>query len=492
MLLKLARCRALRSIFGLRWGCWCGALSLAAACAGGSTEQLPVAARPVEPALASPTPQPTPVSPAQPEGETRGLSWAVPAGGSQVGLSLKVALDTGGGEVRANAAGELLISGPRAVGSGKDQQYRAALARRDAAGTGLWAQAYTEDARLFSVLEEDGSTLAAGYFSGSLGLAGAELSSFRNPAAAFGSAVSGTGRRGQPSQDIAVLRLTPQGNVAWARRFGDAGDQGALAIGQGAAGELVVAGSFVGQLVMDELSVTSSGGGSRADTFIARLDGNGAVSSLWREEPLHVDALAVEPDGSLWIAGRQNELSGNRLWKLGADGQRQLSIVIDEESTAYASGLALGPSGSVYVVYDSTGFTSLLGRRIAGDSVLVRLSSAGEVAWLRTLSAEHASSSVAADRAGNVAIAGTFGGSLDLGAGPLASGGSLDLFLASFSAEGELRYSLRMGSSGFDGGGPIAARPAGGWLIPFYVELPILLGSEQVTAGEHLLWVDEQ
>lgn len=472
-------------------GGW-AALLLAAACAGngsGSSEPPPSPAMPDEPAEVRPPPPPEGPRPPQQEPEAPGLSWAVPAGGSPVELSLKVALDTGGGDVGVNRAGELLFSGPRAVGSGSDAQYVAALARRDAAGAELWAQAYASEAWLVALLEEDGSTLAAGHFTGSL--AGAELSSFRNPAPAFGSAVSSTGRRGELSQDIALLRLTPQGEVAWARRFGDAGDQRAVAITRGAEGELVVGGAFAGQLAMDEWSVTSSGGGARADAFIARFDGDGRTLSLWREEPLHVDAIAADPDGSLWIAGRQNELTSNRLWKLGADGQRQLSLDVDEESTAYVGGLALGPDRALYVLFNGTKFTALFGRRPGSDCTLLRLSPAGELDWLQPLRADFALGSLAADAAGNVAVAGAFGGLLELGAGPLPSSGGLDAFLASFSAQGALRYGLRLGGAGSDGAGRIAARPGGGWVLPFYLEQASTLDAHPVTAGEHLLWVDE-
>ena len=114
-----------------------------------------------------------------------------------------------------------------------------------------------------------------------------------------------------------------------------------VAIEQTAAVEIVV-GHFVGQLVMDERSVTSSGGGSREDVFIARFDGAGNVLSLWREDPLHVDAILLEPDGSLWISGRENNLTSNRIWKLRPDGQRQLSLDVNDEGSAYGVRLASG------------------------------------------------------------------------------------------------------------------------------------------------------
>lgn len=420
-----------------------------------------------------------------------GLSWAVPAGQPSPALSLTVGLDAGGGQVHVNAAGDVLVAGPRSVGSGGE--YRPALTRRDRAGTGLWARAYAPDARLVALLEDDGSTLAAGYFSGSLNLAGAALESFRNPASAFGSAsnLDETYRRGEHSLDIVLLRLTPDAGVAWARRFGDAGDQAARAIERTAAGELVVAGDFESQLAIDGLSVTSSGGGGRADVFIARFDAGGNAASLWREAPLHIDAILTATDGSLWIAGREDDLRRNRLWKLGSDGQRLLSIAVNDEGVASAAKLAHGAAGSIYALYNGTEDASLFGRRIPGDSAVVRLSAAGEVEWLQPLSSDFTLATIAADADGTVTIAGTYRASIDLGAGPLASNGDLDLFIASFSAQGSLRYSFRLGSAGQDGVNDIATRPGGGWLIPFYLERPITLLDQAIPGGEHLLWMDE-
>jgi hypothetical protein len=484
------RCAEL-SVLGCRAVC---ALLLLACGDGGRALQGPDAGLlPREPALAPDAAVPAPTPDSTRTGAESSLSWAVPAGQPSPALSLKVGLDAGGGQVHVNAAGGILVAGPRGVGSGEEEQYLPALTRRDGAGTGLWARAYAPDARLVAVLEDDGSTLAAGYFSGSLNLAGAELESFRNPTSAFGSASSldETYRRGEHSLDIVLLRLTPDAGVAWARRFGDAGAQAARAIDRTEAGELVVAGDFEGQLAMEGLSVTSSGGGGRADVFIARFDAGGNVVSLWREAPLHIDAILTATDGSLWIAGREDDLGSNRLWKLGSDGQRLLSIAVDDEGVASAAKLAHGPAGSIYALYNGTENSPLFGRRIPGDGALVRLSPAGEVEWLQPLSADFTIATIAAHADGTVAVAGAYRESIDLGAGPLATHGDLDLFVASFSAQGSLRYSFRLGSAGQDGVNDIAARPGGGWLIPFYLYQPITLLDQAIPGGEHLLWIDE-
>jgi hypothetical protein len=243
---------------------------------------------------------------------------------------------------------------------------------------------------------------------------------------------------------------------------------------------------------MDGLSVTSSGGGGRADVFIARFDAGGNVVSLWREAPLHIDAILTATDGSLWIAGREDDLRSNRLWKLGSDGQRLLSIPVNDEGVASAARLAQGPAGSIYALYNGTEDSSIFGRRIPGDGVVVRLSPAGEVEWLQPLSSDFTLATIASDAEGTVTVAGTYRTSIDFGAGPLAaSNGDLDLFVASFSAQGGLLYSFRLGSAGQDGVNDIAAQPGGGWLIPFYLEQPITLLDRAIPGGEHLLWIDE-
>jgi hypothetical protein len=148
-------------------------------------------------------------------------------------------------------------------------------------------------------------------------------------------------------------------------------------------------------------------------------------------------------------------------------------------------------SCGIHALYNGTEGSSLFGRRIPGDGAIVRLSPAGDVEWLQPLSADFTIASIATDAEGNVAVAGAYRASIDLGAGALASSGDLDLFVASFSAQGNLRYSFRLGSAGQDGVNDIASRPGGGWLIPFYLERPITLLAQEITGGEHLLWIDE-
>jgi hypothetical protein len=425
-----------------------------------------------------------------------GLRWIVPDAATAPHLRLRVGLDAGGGEPRLNAAGDVLVHGVRDLGSGLDEAYLPVLTRRDAAGAGLWSRAYSASARCFAALAADGSTLAAGGFSGRLDLGEAQLESFRNPTAVAGSASSrdATYGRGQPSRDLAVFRLAADGTVAWARRFGDAGNQEARAVELTPAGDLVVVGQFEGELVMDgERVLSSGGGGPPADVFIARLDLAGDVLTLWRQEPLYVDGITVNADGSLWLAGRDPvELRANRLWRLGPDGKRELSLEVNSVGVSHASRTAPGPDGSLYVAYDDLHDSPLLlGQRIAARSALVRVSAGGNVEWLRPLVTDFALTTLAADPAGNVLVAGAFRGSIDSGGGPLQGNGPLDVFVSSHAPDGKVRYSFALGGSGLDSVNGVAASGMGRWLIPFYLEQPVTLGDQPVGPGEHLLWVDE-
>jgi hypothetical protein len=72
-----------------------------------------------------------------------------------------------------------------------------------------------------------------------------------------------------------------------------------------------------------------------------------------------------------------------------------------------------------------------------------------------------AATALGVDASGNIAIGGTFSGSIDLGSGPLLSTGSADVFVASFDPAGTFRWSARFGGAGPDTLQTLATTPAG-------------------------------
>ncbi len=126
--------------------------------------------------------------------------------------------------------------------------------------------------------------------------------------------------------------------------------------------------------------------------------------------------------------------------------------------------------------------------------MLAKVSAQGEVVWQKAFAADFLFATLAVDALGNVGMAGGFRSKIDFGAGVLATSGSLDMdvYFASFSPDASLRYSLRMGSAGFDGINGRIAASANGWLVPFYLENQVDSGNGLVSSGEHLMWVNER
>jgi hypothetical protein len=376
------------------------------------------------------------------------------------------------------------------------------LTGRSSDGSALWSTAYVADARLFPVLLPDGSVLVAADFRGELDVGGSRIESSRNPVAVTGSGFfsSDPYARGELSRDIALFRLDAGGVLQTSLRFGGPGDQMPRAAALSPAGELVIAGVFFGELVMGEQRVTSTNGATSPDAFVARLDGGGQVTALARLDLAQVDAICVDHTHAVWIAGRgpgglaASALGAQRVVKLTADGELAESLFVSDDDLVSATGISCGSDGSVYVLYSFASNASLFGTERRSAGALAALSSDGRVQWLARLDGDFASGTLASDPNGNIAIAGAAAPRIDLGEGPLAAGrvDEIDMFFASFTPEGGLRYAFRIGGAGLDGAEGVAAISSSRWLVSFYVSDAVVVEGQPVEAGSHLLWIDER
>lgn len=73
--------------------------------------------------------------------------------------------------------------------------------------------------------------------------------------------------------------------------------------------------------------------------------------------------------------------------------------------------------------------------------------------------------SIAVNGAGNVLLTGYFGGTLDLGCGPLSSAGAFDIYVARLGASGSCVWSRSAGSLDYDLSQDVAADASGHALI---------------------------
>ena len=82
-------------------------------------------------------------------------------------------------------------------------------------------------------------------------------------------------------------------------------------------------------------------------------------------------------------------------------------------------------------------------------------------------------------------VVGDFAGTLDLGGDPLQSAGDFDVFVASFTALGEHRWSKRFGDAGQQRATAVAVDGAGNVIVGGEFSATINLGGGPRTAGEH-------
>ncbi|MCC6526981.1 MAG: hypothetical protein IT373_30320 [Polyangiaceae bacterium] len=197
--------------------------------------------------------------------------------------------------------------------------------------------------------------------------------------------------------DVVVAKLTSAGACGWSRRFGDTSNQRVSAIAVDVAGDPVVTGNFDGALAIDGIPLTASG----TDMFVAKLAGSNGVA--------------------LWAKGAGSSQS---------DEGQALAVTASNEVVVggyYAQSIDLG-GGSLPVA--ATG--SYAGFVVKYDGV-------GGHAWSKGfINGNGRVHGLAVGAAQAVLLSGWFTGYMDLGSGPLTSGGGVsgDAFLGVLSADG--------------------------------------------------------
>ncbi|MDI1427899.1 hypothetical protein [Polyangium sorediatum] len=240
-----------------------------------------------------------------------------------------------------------------------------------------WLRTYGEQASAQMITDiaiaPDGNIVIAGAFGGTIDLGDGPLAS--------------TG-----SLDILLAKLTPKGEVVWAKRFGDAALQQANAVAIDKDGAIYVGGRVLGAVNFGSGVLTSAGSG---DAFLAKFDADGGPvwSKLFGDTALQeVRAIAMTKANQVIVAGN---FAGNI-----ALGGAQLA--------------SAGSNDIFLAKFDETGFHAA-SRRIGGQG-------ADEFR------------AIAVNTNDEVVITGVFSSTLELIAGnTLTSKGGLDVFAAQLS-----------------------------------------------------------
>ena len=214
-----------------------------------------------------------------------------------------------------------------------------------------------------------------------------------------------------PEDESCDGRAACQGDLLWSRKLGIPGVRYPWSIAIDAASAIVLAGTFFGELDLGSPPLQSAGD---CDIFLAKLDP-----------------------------------AGNPLWSRSfGDAQNNCGPVRVD----------VGPAGDILLSGSFLGAVDFGGDPLVstgvGDGFVASFDAAGQHRWSRLVGDTTDPKSLQEVRAvfaspeGHVALVGTFGGTVDLGGGPLTSTGGQDVLFAGLDPTGKHLFSRRFGSQG--------------------------------------------
>ena len=313
--------------------------------------------------------------------------------------------------------------------------------------------------------------------------------------------------------DIFVVKYNSTGTVVWAKKYGDSAEQLVTSVAIDSAGDVLIAGEFLGTVNFGGTALTSNMNSS--DIFVAKLAAatgdhvwSMALANQFTQEEASV---AVDAADNVYVSGTfsgnltigANVLSPSVMGglevfvtKMDKTGLPLWAKAITGPGTQYAYDLAVSPSGEIALAgafqnsidFGGTMLTS------AGDYDLfvAKLDNLGNPIFAigagdATLQRANA---VAIDGSGNVLVTGEYNGTMDLGGGMVTSGGVEDAFVAKYSPSGFHMWSKAMGGMSAQRGKDVAVDAFGNVLVTgqFWATTDFGKGMLQ-SNGEHDVFV---
>jgi len=359
--------------------------------------------------------------------------WSVRIGDVGAERGTSVAVDDAGDVVTAGTFTSITLDlGSESVANGGGTD--GFVAKLDGTtGDPLWFVALGYDGTQVPTsvaVDADGGVLLGGHFTGDLGCYGSP--------AVCPSAMGGT--------DGFLVRFDFGGVSSSVVGFGSLGNDRVNGLALDAAGNAVVVGTFAFSGQWGDVTLSTSGVADQ-NLFIAKLAPNGAT---------------------IWAKG------------LGDAGSQD------------ASAVAIDAQGNAVVTGTTSGLLSFGGNvdDIGGDgerAFVVQLSAAGTPIWLRDFGSADGSATVlavAVGGAGNVALAGSFSGTVSFGTGGLGAAGTTDAFLVKLDPSGGPLWAKSFGKPSFaDAGQGVAFAPDGDVLLAATIQGSVDFGLGELTSA---------
>ena len=310
--------------------------------------------------------------------------------------------------------------------------------------------------------------------------------------------------------DIFLAKLDGAGNALWSKQFGDATDgQSAHAIAVDTSGNVVIAGSFDGNVKLGATTFVSSGLG---DAYVAKFDPSG--NHLWSKHlsgPYFeiASAIAIDPQtGDVVVTGSFDGTISFGNGTLSSTGMADRDVFIaklasttgislwrrdyGDNSNQSPNGIATDPAGNIIVGGSflgvmAFGSTTITNNTNMTDIFLARLDAGGNADWAKRFGTSGADrpGDIARDAAGNIFMTGYSEASIDFGCDPLAYSGGQDAFLVRFDSAGQCTWSDPLGGPGNEKGTALAIDSSGDVIVTGTFTESILVGGETLSAQGH-------
>ena len=206
------------------------------------------------------------------------------------------------------------------------------------------------------------------------------------------------------ANDIFLAKYNIGGNIVWAKRWGNTGNDKALSVVVAENGDCFITGYFSETISLGSTQISSSGG---RDIFIAKINSSGNVQ--WAK-------------------------------KAGGNGEdKGLSISLDKTGNIYVAG-----SFTQSASFGSTTITNS-GKNSA---FVAKYNSSGSIQWAKAAGACCDTTqyrSVFVDENSNVYVSGYFKGDANFGSNHFTSTGSSDIVVAKYNSSGSLQWAKHAG-----------------------------------------------
>jgi len=301
------------------------------------------------------------------------------------------------------------------------------------------------------------------------------------------------------TSDAFLVKLGPDGKIAWAKRWGGKRDD--TATGVAVQGDtVVVVGNFLDEMTIGSLHATAA---NSDDAYAIAFDSKGTEKWLYTAGGVDSDganAVVAAPDGGWYVGGsfmkiasfeptrQEYQAKGGTdafLLKLNKSGEFEWVKTFGGAYNDTILHLAVDPRGSIYAqghFKDKSNWGG--GDLVAGggsdnDVVLAKYDSNGDHQWSKRFgnAFNDVAGGLCVDKAGFVTMVGSFDKSVTFGEGDdHVSRGEADIFIARFDTAGKLQWAHTYGGDREDVGWGIAADAAGNTVMTGWFQNTVDLG----------------